>query len=159
MTDLRSGDWTKLQPFATDWEIRQAVMEQFADDPTLRAVQRSISIDVQDQVVTLRGYVADDSQMERVARLVRSVPGVLHIERHLITDDGLARTVGEAIRRDAAASAAQVQVKAHDGTVDITGEAPDSASARAVERVASQVPGVQVLHGMVAVRRPAGLAS
>jgi osmotically-inducible protein OsmY len=158
-TDLRGGDWTKLQLFATDWEVRQAVLNEFADDPTLRAVQRSISIDVQDQVVTLRGYVADDSQVEQVARLVRSVPGVLHIERHLITDDGLARTVGEAIRRDAAASAARVQVKTHDGTVDITGEAPNKASARAVERVASQVPGVQVLHGMVAVRRPAGLAS
>jgi osmotically-inducible protein OsmY len=159
LTDFRSRDWTKLQPFASDWEIRQAVLDQFADDPTLRAVQRSISIDVQDQVVTLRGYVTDDAQMEQVARLVRSVPGVLHIERNLITDDGLARAVSEAIRRDAAASAAQVRVNAHDGTVDITGEAPDRASARAVERVASQVPGVQVLHGMVAVRRPAGLAS
>jgi osmotically-inducible protein OsmY len=84
---------------------------------------------------------------------------VLHIERNLITDDGLARMVGEAIRRDAAASAAQVQINAHDGTVDITGEAPDRASARAVERVASQVPGVQVVHNTVAVRRPAGLAS
>jgi osmotically-inducible protein OsmY len=109
--------------------------------------------------VTLRGYVADDSQMEEVARLVRSVPGVLHIERNLVTDDGLARTVGEAIRRDSAASAAQVQVKAHDGAVDITGEAPDRAAARAIERVVSQVPGVQVLHNMVAVHKPAGLAS
>jgi osmotically-inducible protein OsmY len=159
LTDLQSGDWTKLQPFAADWEIRQAVMDQFANDPTLRAVQRSISIDVQDQVVTLRGYVTDDTQMEEVARLVRSVPGVLHIERNLITDDGLARMVGEAIQRDAAASAAQVQINAHDGTLDITGEAPDRASARAVERVASQVPGVQVVHNTVAVRRPAGLAS
>ena len=159
ITDLRSGDWTKLQPFAADWDIRQAVMDQLAADPTLRTVQRSISIDVQDQVVTLRGYVADDSQMEQVARLVRSVPGVLQIDRNLITDDDLARSVTQAIGRDAAASAAQVQVKAHDGTVDITGEAADRATVRAVERVAAQVPGVHVLHNMVALRSPAGLAS
>jgi osmotically-inducible protein OsmY len=159
ITELQSGDWTKLQPFATDWDLRQAVMDQLAADPALRTVQRSISIDVQDQVVTLRGYVADDSQMERLARLVRSVPGVLQIERSLIADDDLARTVTEAIRRNPATSAAQVQVKVHDGIVDVTGDAPDRATARAVERVAAQVPGVQVLHGMVAVRKPAGLAS
>ena len=158
-TDLRSNDWTKLQPFATDWELKQAVMEQLAADPTLRSVQRSLSIDVQDQVVTLRGYVADAAQTEQVARLIRSVPGVLQIDRKLITDDDLSRAVTEAIRRDQAASAAQVQVKAHEGTVDITGEAPDRATARAVERVAGQVPGVQVVHNVVTIRKPAALAS
>jgi osmotically-inducible protein OsmY len=65
----------------------------------------------------------------------------------------------DAIRRDAVASAAQVQINAHEGTVDITGEAPDRATARVVERVACQVPGVQVVHNMVAVRKPAALAS
>jgi len=159
VTDLRSGDWMKLQPFATDWEIRQAVMDQLAADPTLRAAQRSISVDVEDQVVTLRGYAADSSQTEQVARLIRSVPGVQQIDRRLITDEDLARAVTEAIQRDRAAAAAQVQVSAHDGTVDITGEAPDRATVRAIERVAGQVPGVQVLHNVVAVRNTAGLAS
>jgi len=159
VTDLRSSDWMKLQPFATDWEIRQAVMDQLAADPTLRAAQRSISVEVHDQVVTLAGYVADDSQTEQLARLIRSVPGVQQIDRKLITDEELSGAVTEAIRRDPAAAAAQVQVSAHDGTVDITGEAPDRATVRAIERVAGQVPGVQVLHNVVAVRKPAGLAS
>jgi osmotically-inducible protein OsmY len=159
LTDARSGEWAKLQPFATDWEIKQALAEKLAADPKLRSVQRSITIDVEDQVVTLRGYVADGSQMEEVARLVRSAPGVLQIDRKLITDDDLSHAVMDAIRRDAVASAAQVQINAHEGTVDITGEAPDRATARVVERVAGQVPGVQVVHNMVAVRKPAALAS
>jgi osmotically-inducible protein OsmY len=154
VTDLPGGDWTKLQPFATDWDIRQAVMDQLMADPTLREAQRSLSLDVQEQVVTVRGYVKDGAQMEQVARLIRSVPGVLQIDRKLITDEDLAHAVVEAIRRDPATSAAQVQVNAHDGTVDVTGEAPDRSSARAVDRVASQVPGVQVVHNMVTVRRP-----
>jgi osmotically-inducible protein OsmY len=159
ITDLRSGDWMKLQPFATDWEIKQAVMNQLAADPKQRAAQRSISIDVEDQVVTLRGYTADSSQTEQVARLIRSVPGVLQIDRKLITDEDLSRAVTEAIRRNPATSAAQVQVSAHEGTVDITGDAPDRATARTVDRVASQVPGVQVVHNMVAVRRPAAASA
>jgi osmotically-inducible protein OsmY/sporulation protein YlmC with PRC-barrel domain len=157
--DVGSADWMKLQPFATDWEIKQAVMDQLAADPKLRAALRSISIDVEDQVVTLRGYAADTSQTEQVARLIRSIPGVLQIHRKLITDEDLADAVVAAIRRDPATSAAQVQVNAHDGTVDITGEAPDRATARAAERVASQVPGVQVVHNIVAVRRPAATSA
>ncbi|HEX9094675.1 MAG TPA: BON domain-containing protein [Candidatus Dormibacteraeota bacterium] len=159
VTDLRAADWAKLPLFATDWEIKQAVTEQLIDDPRLRAGQRSMTIDVQDQVVTLRGYVTDQSEAEEVARIVRSVPSVLQVDRKLVTDADLARAVAAAIARDPAASAAAVNVIAHYGTVDITGEAPDRATARAVERVAGQVPGVQALHNMVGVRKPAGLAS
>jgi osmotically-inducible protein OsmY len=159
VTDLPSGDWTKLPPFATDWEIKQAFMEQLTADPKLRALQRSITIDVQDQVVTLRGYVADQSEAEGVARVIRSVPGVLQVDRKLITDDDMARAVTDAIRRDPATSAADVQVSAHHGTVDITGVAPDPAAARKIESVAGHVPGVQVVHNMVSTRRAAPLTS
>jgi osmotically-inducible protein OsmY len=153
VTDLPSGDWSKLPPFATDWEIRQAITEQLMADPVLRGVQRSITIDVQDQVVTVRGYVADQSEAERVARIIRSVPGVLQVDRKLITDDDLARAVSDAIQSDPATRAADVQVTGHHGTVDITGVAPDPAAARRIESVASQVPGVQVVHNMVSIRR------
>jgi osmotically-inducible protein OsmY len=155
VTDLRAGEWMSLPPFATDWEIRQAVLERLTADPDLNAVQRSLRIAVQDQEVRLEGYVADRAQADRVTQLVRSVPEVLKLDVDLVTDDGLARAVTDAIARDPVASAASVQVSAHHGTVDITGEAPDRATARAIERVAGQVPGVQVVHNMVAVRRPA----
>src|ERR1700694_322515 len=154
--DLPSGEWSKLPPFATDWEIRQAITEQLMADPVLRGIQRSITIDVQDQVVTVRGYVADQSEAERVARVIRSVPGVLQVDRKLITDGDLARAVTDAIRSDPALRAADVQVSAHHGTADITGVAPDPVAARRIESVASQVPGVQIVHNMVSIRKPAG---
>jgi len=148
---------TRWPPLDDPVTVSPSVLACLPD--TLRAAQRSISVDVNDQVVTLAGYVADDSQTEQLARLIRSVPGVQQIDRKLITDEELSGVVTEAIRRDPAAAAAQIQVSAHDGTVDITGEAPDRATVRAIERVAGQVPGVQVLHNVVAVRKPAGLAS
>src|SRR2546425_146793 len=154
VTDLPKADWARLPTFATDWDIKQALTEQLMADPTLRDVQRSITIDVQDQVVTLGGYVADQSEAERVARVVRSVPGVMQVDRKLITDDDIARAVTDAIRSDPALSAAAGQVSAHHGTVDITGIAADAASARKIETVASRVPGVQVVHNTLAVRRP-----
>jgi osmotically-inducible protein OsmY len=158
ITDLSSNEGAKLQPFATDWEIKQAINAQLMADPKLQALQRSITIDVQDQVVTLRGYVADQSEAEQVAGLIRSVPGVMQVDRKLTTDAGLARAVTEAIQRDPATSTANVQVSAHHGTVDITGVAPDRAAARRIDAVASQVPGAQVVHNMVTIRTAASMA-
>jgi osmotically-inducible protein OsmY len=155
VTDLPSGYWSKLPPFATDWEIRQAITGQLMADPILQGIQRSITVDVQDQVVTVRGYVADQSEAERVARVIRSIPGVLQVDRKLITDADLARAVTDAIRSDPALRAADVRVIAHHGTADITGVSPDPAAARRIESVASRVPGVQVVHNMVSIRRAA----
>ena len=154
VTDLPKGDWARLPTFATDWDIKQGFTEQLMSDPALRGLQRSVTIDVQDQVVTLRGYVADQSEAEQVARVIRSVPGVTQVDRKLITDDEMARAVTDAIRSDPVSRAVEVQVSAHLGAVDITGLAPDRAAVGRIESVASQVPGVQVVHNTVAVRRP-----
>ena len=155
LTDLKRDDWANLPVFATDWDIKQAFLERLTAEPALRAVQRSISIDVHDQAVTLRGYVTDRSQADQVAQLIRSVPGVTQVDMKLITDADLAKAVTEAIRRDPATSAAKVRISAHHGTVDITGEAPDRATARAIDRLASQVAGAQVVHNMVTIRTAA----
>lgn len=152
LTDLPSRDWAKLPAFATDWEIKQSFTEQLVADPTLRDVQRSVAVDVHDQVMTLRGYAADQSQAERVAQIARSIPGVMRVDRKLITDDDMAGAVTEALRADPATKAANVNVTAHHGTVDITGVAPDLASARKIETVAGRVTGVQVVHNMVSAR-------
>ena len=150
-TTLNANDWTRLQPFATDWEIRQSVVQRLAADPTLQALTRALSIDVLDQRVRLRGYATDDAQAQQVAQAVRSVPEVAELDLDLVTDEALARAVRDGLARDPATSAASVQLSAHFGTVDIAGDVPDRATARAIERVAGQIPGVQVLHNMVAI--------
>ena len=150
-TTVKAAEWSTLQPFATDWEIRQSLLQQLTGDPTLQALTRALSIDVQDQRVRLRGYATDDAQARRVAQAVRSVPEVAELDLGLVTDDGLARAVRETLAGDPGTSAARVQVTAHFGTVDIAGDVPDRTTARAIDRVAGQVSGVQVLHNMVAI--------
>jgi osmotically-inducible protein OsmY len=155
ITDVRRDEWTKLPPFATDWDIKQAFYAQLLGDRALQSLERSISIEVHDQVVTVRGYVADRSQADQVARLISSVPGVTRVDTELITDADLEKAVSEAIRRVPGTSAAKVQVHVHDGTVDITGAAPDRATAQRIESAASRVAGVQVVHNMVTIRTAA----
>jgi osmotically-inducible protein OsmY len=151
-TTLKAADWTTLQPFATDWEIQQSVLQQLVADPTLQAPTRTLSIDVQDQRVRVRGYATGDAQAKRVALAVRSVPEVAELDLDLVTDEGLTRAVSEALARDPATSAARLQVSAHFGTVDISGEVPDRSVARRIEALVGRVPDVQVLHNMVSVR-------
>jgi len=159
VTHLRSSEWTTLPVFATDWEIRQAVLDRLTTDPELQALLRSSRVDVQDQRVALHGYASNRAQADRLSKLVRSIPGVLELDLDVLTDEDLTRAVSEALRRDPATAKAQVQVNAHHGTVEIIGEAPDRPTVKRIDTVASQVPGAQVVHNVVGVRRTAGLAS
>jgi osmotically-inducible protein OsmY len=151
VTDLTSAEWTGLPAFATDWEIRQAILDRLAADPELQALPRSLRIDVQDQRVAVQGYVANRAQVDRLSQLVRSIPGVLNPDVDVVTDEDQARAVREALGRAQATAAARVQVNAHHGTVEITGEAPDRSTMRSIDAVAREVPGVQVVHNMVGV--------
>lgn len=158
MTSLQATESSSLHAFATDWEIRQGILAALASDPAIRPVQRSLRIDVTDQRVRVSGYVDNRAQADQVERAVRGVPGVLQPDLQLITDDGLADAVGDAIARESSTASARVRVTAHSGVVDITGDVPDRVTARRIDAVARQVAGVQAVHNMVAIR-PAETAS
>jgi osmotically-inducible protein OsmY len=155
VTDLKAGEWTSLPAFATDWQIRQGILERLAMDPELALLSRSLRVEVQDQRVGLHGYAANRAQADRLAQVVRSIPGVLNLDLDVLTDEDVARAVSVALERDPSTAAAHVQLGAHHGTVDITGEAPDRATIRKIDAVASRVPGVQVVHNMVGLRASA----
>ncbi len=148
VTNLPAAESSSLQPYATDWDIRQAIGTQLV----AVGLQRAIQVDVQDQRVSLNGYVDDRSQAQRVEQAVRAVPGVLVVNSHLMTDDQLAEIVNDAISRDSVAKAATVHVIARSGVVDITGVAPDRTTVRRIDAVTQGIDGAQVVHNMVVVR-------
>ena len=159
VTSMRAVEQSSLQWFATDWEIRQGILAALSGDPALQPVQRSLRFDVADQRVRLSGYVSDRAQAQQVARAVRNVPGVLHLDLILITDDDLAAAVTDAIRREASAVAPSIRVTARTGIVEIAGQVPDRSTARRIEAVARQVAGVQGVRNAVAIRPATAAAS
>jgi osmotically-inducible protein OsmY len=148
VTDLRGSDVGSLQRFATDWDLRQQIDNGLSGD---RDAQRSLRIDIRDQRVRVRGYVADRAQADRVRDILRNIPGILELDLALLTDADLARAIQDALARDPQTGSAQVEVTARTGIVDITGQAPDLPTARRIETVARQVDGVEVVHNMVTV--------
>ena len=149
-TNLEAVDVVRLAEFATDWDIRQAILSAVSSDPTLRTVQRSLDVEVVDQRVRARGYADDRAQASKVEQILRAIPGVRQLDLQLVSDDVLAAAVTDAIKRDI--PAAQVRVAARSGVVDISGEAPDRVAARRIDAAARQVPGVQAVRNMVAIR-------
>jgi len=151
VTNLKAGEWATLQVFATDDEIKNAVLERLAQDPSTQPFVRSLTVDVEDQRVRLRGYVRTQAQAEQAAAVARSVPGVVAVERGIRTDDDLARDVREAISRDLGASAANLDVRSEFGRVDIVGRVRDAQALRRIDAAARQVPGVLVMHNLATV--------
>ncbi len=160
-TNLTQQDATRLEVFATDWELRQAILERLAGDPEFQGLARGFRVEVRDQRVTLQGYVHDRAQAARVEQAVRAVPGVQRLDSEITSDDQLAQTVREALARDTAAASARLEVAVNGGVVDVTGEAPDRTTLRRIDSVLQQVEGVQVVHNMVVVppRKPAPATS
>jgi osmotically-inducible protein OsmY len=151
-TAVRAVEWATLQPYASDHIIRQAVLDQLAAEPVLKPFLPSLGVDVRDQQVRLRGYVSERAQAERAAQLAAAVPGALHVDQQIVSDDDLARAVGQAIGQDPATAAARVQVRSRFGRVEIGGSAPDPQTVRAIEDLAIRVPGVQAVHNLTMVR-------
>lgn len=154
-TGVKASDWTTLSPFASDQAIREAVWEQLAADSLVRPVQRALTIDVQDQLVHIRGYVATRAQADLAAQIARSVPGVIRLESNIVNDEDLAQTVKQAIDRALGPAAAAVRVRSRLGRVEVVGELTDLAAMRAIDDAVSHVPGVLVVHNLTEVRQPA----
>jgi len=152
ITDLKASEWHTLQPFANDRTLEQAVRERLWADPVLRSFQRSLTIEVQDQQVRLRGYVTNRATAGRAVELAQSVPGVLLVDQAIVADEELAQAVGQALGQDPATAAARIEVRSRFGQVAIAGKVADPAAMRQIEEVASGVPGVQSVHNLTTVR-------
>jgi osmotically-inducible protein OsmY len=63
--------------------ITQAVRKALVADPNLGTNAKNIKIIANNQVVTLRGPVANASERDHIVELVKAVPGVEHITNEL----------------------------------------------------------------------------
>lgn len=152
LTAVKAAEWPSLKPYASDWTIRETVLDRLMTDPILSPFQRSLSVDVRDQQVRLRGYVANRVQADRALQVAQSIHGVLGVEQGMVNDEDLALAVSQALRKDARTTTADVQVKSRQGRVEISGHASDPAAVAAIDDVALRVPGVLVARNLTTAR-------
>jgi osmotically-inducible protein OsmY/sporulation protein YlmC with PRC-barrel domain len=136
----------RLPSYQPDPVIAEEVDQALWRDEVLRIIDyEAIDFDVQDGVVTLRGYASTSTNKKRAERVVRKVPGVLDVENRLITDEEVAIAVSKALGRDERTRHQNILVSARHGVVTLNGEmesAEDWAAAEEVAASISQVRGV-----------------
>lgn len=133
--------------------LARRVDAALARDPTTSLAAKDVEIVAIDDVVTLRGFVADPAQKAAVERVARAVPGV-HETLNMLdvspsradaeSDDAIAYSLQRDLALDPAISpdGDRVTIDVQHGIVTLRGAAATDARRAAVERVAETTPGV-----------------
>lgn len=115
----------------------------WADDILRATDYAEIGVTVQDGIIRLRGHVITPINKSRAEDAVRSIPGVLGVENHLVVDDDLAIDVAQALAGDDRTRVERVTVGAHNGVIVLTGQVANATVREAAEEAAASVPQVR----------------
>ncbi|HVP20840.1 MAG TPA: BON domain-containing protein [Anaerolineaceae bacterium] len=124
------------------------------NEETIRAIDiNDISIDVEYGQVFLNGHVLNDNSDQRIEALARSVPGVMNVHNHLVTDHDLRIQVAQALGEDERTRHFMLPVNCCHGWVELGGMVPNRQLQLAAEEVAGSVSTVR---GVIMLPRIAG---
>jgi len=145
----------------SDHSLENAVMQALAENPRVHADE--IAAQAIDRVVILRGTVGSLAQQVEAARTARRVSGVQSVEDALKVrpmgpearaDADTEAAVLAALIDDDELHAADIEVKAYDGTVTLSGLVEFARNRDRAERVALGVAGVCSVHNRLKVLVP-----
>jgi len=145
----------------SDSTLEKAVMDALADNRRVHADE--IAVQAIDGAVILRGTVGSLVQQVEAARTARRVLGVRNVEDQLQVrpmgpderaDADTKAAVLAALIDDDDLHAADIDVKANDGTVTLSGLVEFARSRDRAERVALGVAGVAQVHNRLKVLVP-----
>ncbi|MEW6028163.1 MAG: BON domain-containing protein [Chloroflexota bacterium] len=136
---------TKQNPTVhSDESIRAEIMESLWWQQEIRWLDLdSITITVQQGIVTLSGYLNKDSNFNLIERIAHSTPGVIGVDNQLILDRDLTLRVAQALARDVRTKSFIFPVGTTHGWIRFGGEVPTREHQADVEEVTAEVPGVR----------------
>ena len=130
-------------------EVRQALASSVSKADT-------VIVDVEHQIATLKGVVANETERRNVLAVARSVPGVRNIIDHLRLAGHDSQTVGEYVDDALITTAVKgkllaetginsfsISVETDQGVVTLTGEVDKHEHASLAERTAKMTNGVR----------------
>ncbi len=123
-------------------------------DDTIRSLDmNSISINVKDGEVYLRGHLAKEINLLLIQKIAQSIPGVVAVHNQLVLDRDLIIQVAQALDRDERTRRFFLPVSAFHGWIYLGGEVPT----RELQSVAEKVAGdVDYVRGVVILPKVTG---
>lgn len=139
-----------------DQDVADAVENELSYDGVVDV--NSIEVNVVDGVVELTGICRNLLARERAAEIAELVKGVRSVTNRIVvkplemrSDDVVRADVADALLRDPATDAYELDVDVEDGTVTLTGEVDSWAEKELAERVVKGVRGVTGVDNRVSV--------
>jgi osmotically-inducible protein OsmY len=139
--------------------LKQSVEEALKAYSALRNSRPDITVTVDDGVVTLSGYVSSTSIREMATVLAGSVGNVSEVVNELHADPKLERSVALALAQDERTRPLPIRVRSTAGYVQLQGQVPDEAAAKAAMEVARTVKGPKQVVSALKVRQPIALST
>ena len=121
------------------------------DYEPLRASHAEIFIDVEGDLVRLRGRVRTLPQKLIASGIVARMPEVGGVTNELIADPDVVRAVADALAQDERTAAYVLRVDARHGVVSLRGEVPSQAVQDAAMATAASVPLVATVRNLTTI--------
>lgn len=144
----------------TDEQIRDAVRDAFVHDP--RVFSFNPKITVRNGVVTLTGVVDNLKARRAAGQDARNTAGVRRVRNYLkvrpaqpVADDKLAGTLKDALAFNSITESYEIDVRAGDGVVTLSGTVDSFLEKSEAEDVALRTNGVVAVRNNLVVRYPA----
>lgn len=134
------------------WITSKAKIALFADE---RVPGSSVSVETKNGVVSLRGKVGTAEEKAAAEEVTKTIDGVSSVKNQLqvvpgsvrkavdAKDDDLKKNVKGRISKDARLKGSDIEVRADNGVVTLTGDAKDVGARARASEIARGVPGVK----------------
>lgn len=127
-----------------DEEILEDIWQAVRKEETIRVIDsHDISVDVESGQVCLSGHVTKDNNNHRIEEIAWSIPGVVAVHNHLVTDHDLSIQVAEALGNNRHTRPFVLLVSCFHGWVGLGGTVPNRDIQHVAEAAAASVPAVR----------------
>ena len=140
---------------ATDsWLTLKTKLALLADE---RVSSNDVSVKTAKGVITLRGKVDREAEQQAAGEIARTIEGAQAVSNQLTVvpaaqrkmvdrqDDQIVKEVKRGIKNDARLKKADIDVRADEGIVTLTGKAPSLETSVRASETARRVPGVRAV--------------
>jgi osmotically-inducible protein OsmY len=127
-----------------DEAIQDEIRRSLWNEETIQFIDfDDISVTVENGQVCFFGHVSDDRVNRRIEDITRSIPGVVAVHNHLVTDPDLSKQITQALCNYEPTRLLILQVYSHNGWVELNGSVPNREMQSAAEASAARVPAVR----------------
>jgi osmotically-inducible protein OsmY len=139
------GSKTSRNPIhRADTEIREDIWQALWQEEPIRSIDiYDISVAVEGGQVCLSGHVSKDLHNQRIEAITWSIPGVVAVHNHLVSDTDLSLQVAQALVNDERTRPFVLPVFCDHGWVKLGGSVPNREIQHIAEARAASVPTVR----------------